>query len=207
MNVLVLAPHPDDECIGCGGALCLHAKKNDRISVIFLTSGELGLKHLPEPEAWAIREAEARAAAKILGISDLAFLRCSDWTLADDLQKAADLLRPILVRTKPELIYLPHPNDGHPDHQATLPILRAAWENTGLSAPQLRAYEVWTPLSQYDRDEDITSVMPKKLEALRAHKSQLQDFDYVRAVTGLNEYRGVLAAKCQYAEVFQDLSL
>jgi len=112
-----------------------------------------------------------------------------------------------LTRTKPELIYLPHPNDGHPDHQATLPILRAAINDGTASAPQLRAYEVWTPLTQYDHVEDITSVMPKKLEALRAHKSQLQDFDYVRAITGLNEYRGVLAGKCQYAEVFQDLWL
>ena len=207
MNVLVVAPHPDDECIGCGGTLCLHIKKNDRISIVFLTSGELGLKHLPPDQAWSTREAEAKAASKILGLSDLTFLRCSDWTLADDLHKAADLLQPILTRTKPELIYLPHPNDGHPDHQATLPILRTAIHANKLPVPQLRAYEVWTPLTHYDHVEDITSVMPKKLEALRAHKSQLQDFDYVRAITGLNEYRGVLAGKCQHAEVFQDLAL
>lgn len=205
MNVLVLAPHPDDECIGCGGAIRLHVTRGDTVSAVFLTSGELGLKNLPREQAWAIREAEAKAAAKVLGLCELVFFRCSDWTLADDLTKASDLLRPILTRIKPDLIYLPHTQDWHPDHQATLPILREAMSEGSEAA--LRAYEVWTPLSQYDYVEDITPVMSQKLEALRAHKSQLQDFDYARAITGLNEYRGVLAGRCDYAEVFQSVKL
>src|SRR5262245_3288347 len=196
MNILVLAPHPDDEVIGCGGALCLHVRKRSRITAVFLTSGELGLKHLPHERAWAIREKEAKAAAKVIGISELIFFRCSDWTLGDQILKAAKLLRPILNRTKPKLVYLPHPNDGHPDHQATLPILGAALQRAANSSPELRAYEVWTPLSQFDHVENITSVMSRKLKALRSHKSQLKEFDYVRAITGLNQYRGVLAAKC-----------
>ena len=61
MNILILAPHPDDETIGCGGTLCLHAARGDYVSAVFLTSGELGLKHLPKKEAWAIRESEARS--------------------------------------------------------------------------------------------------------------------------------------------------
>src|SRR5436190_20714794 len=133
MNVLVLAPHPDDETIGCGGALCLHAARGDRITTIFLTSGELGLKHLQRERAWAIREKEAKAAAKILGITDLIFLRCSDWTLGNEVPKAVGLLRPILKRTKPKLVYLPHPDDGHPDHKATLPIVRAAFKDSGIA--------------------------------------------------------------------------
>ncbi len=207
MNILVLAPHPDDEAIGCGGSLCLHARERARITAVFLTSGELGLKHLARERVWAIREREAKGAAKILGISELNFLRCSDWTLGDEISKAAALLRPILKRTKPKLAYLPHPNDGHPDHQAVLPILRAAFQRSGIRTLELRAYEVWTPLSQFDLVQDISSVMGRKLKALRAHKSQLREFDYVRAISGLNVYRGILAAKCQYAEVFRNLRL
>src|SRR5262252_5885989 len=45
-NILVIAPHPDDECIGCGGAICLHAAKGDRVVIVFITSGEKGLKNL-----------------------------------------------------------------------------------------------------------------------------------------------------------------
>jgi N-acetylglucosamine malate deacetylase 1 len=202
MNVLVIAPHPDDETIGCGGTLWIHHKKGDAVSVIFLTSGELGLKHLPAKKAWAIREAEARKAARILKIKSLFFLRCSDWSLGDDIPKASRRLRPLLKKIKPHLIYLPHPQDGHPDHQVALPILQAALDRNSSPTPALRFYEVWTPLSQFDFVQDITSCMERKLRALRAHESQLQDFDYVQAVTGLNQYRGSLAAKCKFAEVF-----
>ena len=79
MNVVVIAPHPDDEAIGCGGSICLHHSRGDRVTAVFLTSGELGLKHLPADEACRIREAEARAAATILGIAAIDFLRLPDW--------------------------------------------------------------------------------------------------------------------------------
>ena len=207
MKVLVLAPHPDDETIGCGGSLYLHAKNGDKVSVVFLTSGELGLSHLPKSTAWQIREAEARRAARILKVRELRFLRCSDWTLLSEIPKAARLLRPILRKTAPELIYLPHPEDGHPDHQATLLILSEALKSVKLPHLKLRFYEVWTPLSNHDVVNDITSSMKQKIKALRAHKSQLKDFDYVRAVTGLNQYRGALAAKTQFAEVFREISV
>jgi LmbE family N-acetylglucosaminyl deacetylase len=207
MNVLVIAPHPDDETIGCGGALCLHAARGDRVTSVFLTSGELGLKLLPRRKAWSIREAEAKQAAGILKIAELFFLRCSDWTLGDEISKAAKLLRPILQKTKPGLIYLPHPDDWHPDHKAALPIVRAALKPGGIPLPALRGYEVWTPLKDYDYVEDTSSVMDRKLTALRTHKSQLQEFDYIRAVTGLGQYRGALAAKSSYAEVFNTLEV
>ena len=202
MNILIIAPHPDDETLGCGGAICHHVRHGDRASAVFLTSGELGLKRLPREKAWAVREAEARKAAGTLGLRETFFLRCSDWMLGDEIQKAARLLRPILKHTEPKLIYLPHPLDGHPDHQAAFRILRAASKGTGLAQPTLRAYEIWTPLPCYDHVENITSVMPRKLKALRAHKSQLCEFDYLRAITALNQYRGILAAKSQFAEVF-----
>ena len=207
MNVLVLAPHPDDEVLGCGGALCRHTAAGERVAVVFLTSGELGLKHLPRDEAWRIREREARAAARILGLANVEFLRGPDWGLAEAKATIARELRAILQREKPEIIYLPHPDDWHPDHQATLPLLRLALAHSGLKTPELRAYEVWTPLPEFDHVVDITALMPRKLKALRAHKSQLGEFDYVRAVKGLNQFRGALAAKRPFAEVFQTLAL
>jgi LmbE family N-acetylglucosaminyl deacetylase len=206
MKVLVLAPHPDDESIGCGGTLCLHAQRGDRVSAVFLTSGELGLKHLAREDAWRIREREARQAGKILGLAELSFLRLPDWSVGDDVRRAAAALRPILAREAPELIYLPHPAEWHPDHKAAAKVLRTALRGSGLPAPLLRGYEVWTPLPESHHVERIDSVMRCKLRAVRAHRSQLNgEFDYERAVIGLNQFRGALAGKCSYAEVFQNL--
>jgi LmbE family N-acetylglucosaminyl deacetylase len=207
MNVLVIAPHPDDESIGCGGALCLHARRGDRITAVYVTSGELGLKHLPREDARLIREREAARAAKILGIDRMFFLRLADWFVGDAMDKGAAKLRPILKRAKPDLVYLPHEQEWHPDHKAALPMVRAALKDIRTVTPALRAYEVWTPLTAHDHVEDISAVMPRKLRALRAHKSQLHEFDYLRAVSGLNQFRGALAARRPFAEVFQSVEL
>jgi LmbE family N-acetylglucosaminyl deacetylase len=205
MNVLVVAPHPDDEAIGCGGAICLHAARGDRVTAVFLTSGELGLKHLPCEEARRVREAEADAAAEVLALAGVTFLRLPDWFVGERIGDAAAALRPVLEREEPRVVYLPHPGDEHPDHRAAMPVLRAALRD-GL-APIARAYEVWTPLTEFDRVEDITTVMRRKLWAVRCHASQVATFRYDRAVRGLNQYRGALAARCRYAEVFQHQDL
>lgn len=205
MNILVIAPHPDDESIGCGGAVCLHTDRGDRVTAVFLTSGELGLKNLPREKAWAIREREARRAAKILGLADLFFLRQPDWFLGEHIDATAEKLFPILEGELPELIYLPHAAEWHPDHKAALPIVRGALEKIKIFSPILRTYEVWTPLPEHNHVEDISAVMPRKLRAIRAHRSQLQEFDYARAMRGLNQYRGVIAGKYSFAEVFWDV--
>jgi LmbE family N-acetylglucosaminyl deacetylase len=207
MNVLVIAPHPDDETIGCGGTLCLHAQRGDRTVVACLTSGELGLKHLPREKAWAVREKEVGVAATILGVAQVHFLRQPDWMLGDHLEAAARALRPVLEAEQPRIIYVPHDADGHPDHRAAQPILRRAMGGALGSGPEVRAYEIWTPLPAHDHIEDITRVMPRKLRALRAHASQLGEFNYERAVRGLNAFRGELDAKCRYAEVFRTVTL
>ena len=204
MNVLVLAPHPDDEAIGCGGALCLHADKGDRVAVVFLTSGELGLKHLPRDEAWKIRETEARAAAKILGVHDLTFLRGRDWQLDEDIPQMAAALRPVLERELPQIIYLPHSQEWHPDHKASVRITKTCLQELSLS-PELRAYEVWTPIQEHDDVVDITHVWERKLSAIRAHASQIATWPYERAARGLAQFRGAMAGKCEFAEVFKRL--
>lgn len=200
-NVLVIAPHPDDEAIGCGGTICQHVVRGDRVVVVFLTSGELGLKGLPREEAWRTRETEAQKAAEILGAADLNFLRQPDWFIGEQVEDTALALRPIIVRESPAVIYLPHAEEWHPDHQAALAVVRAALANCDVT-PNLMAYEFWTPMLSYDHVEDISETMVQKLRSVRCYQSQLSEYRYDRAVRGLNQYRGITAAKCRYAEVF-----
>ncbi len=207
MNVLVVAPHPDDESIGCGGTICLHtAVRGDRVAIVFLTSGELGLKHLPRGEAWRIREAEAELAAEALGVAALTFLRRPDWYVGDGVGEAAAAVGPVLEREAPQRIYLPHPGEWHPDHRAALPVVRGALRGSGIPPPSLLTYEVWTPLTEYDDGEDISAVMRRKLRAVRCHRSQIEQLRYDRAVYGLNLYRGAIAWGCRFAEVFRHVT-
>ncbi len=203
MNILVIAPHPDDESIGCGGTICLHTARGDHVSAVFLTSGEFALSELTREKAWAIREAEAEESARILGIANVTFLRRPDHFLADGIEEAAAELRPLLERQQPELIYLPHACDGHPDHRACRPIVQSALSSSLIPPPALLGYEVWTPLSEYDRAEDISQTMDRKLQSVRAHRSQIKQIRYDRAASALNEYRGTMTQIGRYAEVFQ----
>jgi len=207
LSVVVIAPHPDDESIGCGGTLCLHAARGDRVTAVFLTSGELGLKHLPCEDARRIRETEAEAAADILGISRCTFLRLPDWCVGARLPEAAAGLRPILEREVPQRIYLPHVHEWHPDHRACLPAVTSALKESSILCPALLCYEVWTPLAEYDDGEDISKVMRRKLQAVRCHRSQVEQLRYDRGVRGLNLFRGAVAWGCRYAEVFQHAAL
>jgi N-acetylglucosamine malate deacetylase 1 len=204
MHVLVLAPHPDDEAIGCGGTILLHSRdRGDRVACAFLTSGELGLPRLRTEQARQIREAEAEKAAEILGIARLDFLRQPDSCVEKQVQAAATALEVVLKRETPATIYLPHARDNHPDHRAALPIALRALESLRMSPPLLLGYEIWTPLSAHDRVENVTAQMPAKLAAIRTHRSQVRQCRYDRAASGLNMYRGATAGHCPFAEIFQ----
>src|SRR5262249_20635581 len=125
-TVLVIAPHPDDESIGCGGSICLHRQRGDRVQVVFLTSGERGVAGVPPEAARSIREAEAAESPGVLGGARMDFLRLRDLGLWGAVEPAAYRLREVLGADPPSLIYLPHPGEAHPDHGAALLIVRAA---------------------------------------------------------------------------------
>ena len=202
MNVLVVAPHPDDESLGCGGTLRLHVERGDRVDVVFLTSGELGLEELAPDAARKVREDEAEQAAAVLGLSRLAFLRHPDWFLGDVEEAACADLIGLVEELAPERVLYPHAAEAHPDHAATARIVDLVSDRLG--GPFARvAFEVWTPMADFDDVEDITAVIKTKQAAVGTYVSQLAKFRYDDAVEGLNRFRGALAGHCEYAEVFQ----
>ncbi|MGM9524131.1 MAG: PIG-L deacetylase family protein [Faecousia sp.] len=200
-NIVVLAPHIDDEIIGCGGTLCKHIDSGDRVSVIYMTDGSRGTKDFAADTALCRqRRAEAAASNQILGISSSFFLDLQDGS-EKSWDEAAPRLAELLGQLSPQLIYLPPYDDLHADHRKTNTLLRLAVpEYTG----NLCVYEVWTPI-QPNLLVNITPQMERKLSAIRACGSQIAAVPYDRMILGLNTYRAafLFAAQAEYAEAFR----
>lgn len=205
--VLVFAPHPDDETIGAGGTLHLHHRRGDRIKAIFLTAGSAGdVDHHYDPAAYRdLREAEARAAARVLGIDEIEFWRFPDNARAreEDMEIVVPRVRAAIEAFAPSTIYFPNEHETHADHYVTALAVRRAMREVAVR-PRLFAYEIWT-VFRPDLVVDITDVFAKKIEAARAYPSQLQFTDFVRAVEGLDAYRSIFLPKGRlYGEAFLD---
>lgn len=219
--VVVLAPHMDDEIIGCGGVLQKHIAQGARVIVAYLTDGRRGnpdlytrkhtRKELQECEKALVstRKSEARNAASMIGISDLVFLDNPDGELTPNTEVVRKM-RGILASNRPEFIYLPSLFDPHCDHWATNMIFYSTVpELTTCNEwrPICRGYEVWTPLFA-NRLVNINNEMQQKIRALRAFESQTAHIDYVRIISGLNAYRSIYFQKGEgYAEAFWETTL
>ncbi|MCK9232707.1 MAG: PIG-L family deacetylase, partial [Syntrophales bacterium] len=99
-RILVAAPHPDDEWIGCGGSLLKHIRRGNPVTVVYMTSGEAGGLGRTREALAAVREAEAREAAAFAGITDLIFLGNPDGYLAYDRSNLVGLVE-IVRRIRP----------------------------------------------------------------------------------------------------------
>ena len=207
-RVLVLSPHPDDETIGCGGTLCQHVSAGDAVEVVFLTSGEQGGHGRSPDEMRRVREAEARRAARILGIEKLEFWRERDGALRAS-AGVVKRLRCKLRKSRPHLIYLPHNREAHPDHRAVARILLAAMRGSKgrASAAGIRMFEVWTPMQRMDEIVDVSPFIRTKIAAIKAYRSQCRVLKFDEAMLGLARYRGEMHSwpGGDYAEVFTNL--
>jgi len=214
--VLVVAPHPDDETIGCGGVIRLYTLSTTPVTIVFVSDGRKGgglgelarkEKTLAEEQLAATRRQEAQRAAGVLGVSDLVFLDLRDGEVQVS-QENVRLLREQLSRLRPDVVFLPFLVDQHPDHLGTNALFLEAV--AGMT-PQLTAecwgYEVWTPVYA-NRIVDITRGADAKWEALRQYESQNGRLDYLTSTQGLNAFRQRSAYKAAgFAEAFFAASL
>lgn len=217
-RVLVLAPHMDDDVLGCGGSLRRHVLAGDTVTIAYLTDGRKGDPRLNarrlsfddrerlEDRLVAVRCREAKRSAAVLGVRDLRFLGYRDQELAVSAharRQVADLLEEL----RPDLVYLPFPTDRHPDHRMTNRIFLAALSVVhGVPEPLCCGYEVWTPIEP-NCLVDITSVLHVKRRALVRFKSQMSVIDFGRCIIGLHAYRSMIHLRGHgYAEAFVLLS-
>ncbi len=215
MNVVVIAPHPDDEVLGCGGTLARHVLQGDAVHVLVVTRGIPEL--FPAEEVERTR-AEALEAHMQLGVSATIFLDFPAPRLDMVPRHAvADKIRESVRPLVPDVVYLPHHGDLHHEHgivhQAALVALRPTLGN----APTLLAYETlsetdWAPPTAAHQFVpttyvDISETVERKLGAMRCFASQLKSSTHPRsieALTALSTMRGATVG-VRAAEAFADL--
>jgi len=197
-SAMAIVAHPDDIEFSCGGTQARWARAGARISFVLLTSGDVGIDEpgMTRARAMEIREAESRAAAEIIGADEVIFLREPDGMLEATMQLRKKLVREIR-RFRPEVILCGDPTVvwggenyiNHPDHRAAAtaaldatfpaagqPNLFEELEEEGLKAHKPRKVYV-TTWDTADTFVSIDETIDIKINALRAHKSQMKDWD------------------------------
>lgn len=198
-RILVLAPHPDDETIGCGGTIARLADRGAEVMVVIVTDGQAtkGSPHAASETARRRRQ-EAGEACRILGVPSPRCLGLPDGAVAahaDDLVAAVDDLA---AAVPPDLVLAPWLLDGHPDHRAVL----AAVARLRLpTETRVWGFEAHTPLTPTNV-ADVTPVIERKRAALEAHATAARAFD-LEATLGLNRWRSLLTGPgVGWAEAF-----
>lgn len=199
-KVLVLAPHPDDEALGCAGAIMRHVADGDPVSVVVLTDGAFGAGNQWEAVT-TTREEESRRAAAVMGYGVPEFWRLPDRGL-DHHESLVEELSRLIARVAPDWVYAPSWWEIHPDHVALSRAIAAVIRQEPLAA-SLVLYEVAVPL-QANRLLDITDLLERKRSALACFESQLAQQRYDSHILALNRFRTyTLPSTIEVAEAYR----
>ncbi len=179
LDILVVAPHPDDAEISVGGIIAISRKQGLRVGVVELTTGE------PTPHGTLeIRQRETAAATEILGLSWRGNLELPNRSLEPTLE-ARRRLAEVFRRTQPRIILAPFWQDAHPDHVAASSLCDDARFWAKLSRSDMDGVPFWPPMllhyfSIHLRIHpaasvvvDISDVIDQKMQAVEAYHSQL----------------------------------
>lgn len=201
MIAMVIAAHPDDDVIGCGGAIAAHIQSGHKVGVLYLTSGEHGCPGVSPEESAKIREAEAKASNEILGSEIIGFWHLPDGQLKYS-EELKDRVREAILDYAPDVLYVTHDKESHQDHRVAYKLVKEAVKTIDPYGLEVLLTEVWTPQQRTDRVLCLASVIDKKMEAIHAHKSQVERGHFDEAALALARYRGIMQGRCEHAEVF-----
>lgn len=173
-RLVVIAPHPDDETLGCGSLIARAARTGVRVGLIALTDGDAshpGSRRWPPAVLGRLRRGEQRRAMARLGSGRAPIVRLG-W--GDGRVAAAGDLRRLcsrLVALRAGVVLVTSDADHHPDHQAAARLARAAAHRLGLP---LLLYAVWSRVGTPRREPD--RYRAAKRWAVAAHRSQVGGF-------------------------------
>lgn len=182
-RILIVAPHPDDECIGAGGIIVRYAPQCD---VIVLTDGRIGQGDIDALETKQIRKNEFIKEMQLAKVKSYQMLDIEDGTLVQhtDCLNGMDLSN----YTK---IFVTGTHDNHQDHTAAFLAVMSRIKKQNLSNTEVFVYEVHAALQNPTHLLDITDEINEKLRFIRCHQSQLSQLPYDRLAQVNAEYRAL----------------
>jgi LmbE family N-acetylglucosaminyl deacetylase len=222
-RAMVIMAHPDDIEFSCAGTIARWVGEGAEVCYVLCTSGDVGIAEadMTKENAARIREAEQTEAARIVGVHNVVFLREPDGMLEATIQLRKRLVREIrkfrpdtVICGDPQALWAGNGYINHPDHRAAAlaavdaifpaagqPTLFKELESEGLTAH--KPYKVY--VQKWD-DKDmtyinITDTIDLKIAALKAHKSQMKDWDPSDRVRQWSAERGK-GKEMEYAEAF-----
>jgi LmbE family N-acetylglucosaminyl deacetylase len=191
-RILVLAPHPDDESIGCGGLLLKYASQ---CKVVCLTDGRFGDPNISISELINIRKQEFINAMNFVKVKDYQFSNVQDGNLLNEF----DSFNKISFDNF-DYIFIPNILDQHLDHKAVGIHLSKILKSKKTKV-KICLYEVWNALALPNSYINISDIVESKKELVSLYKSQTKHIDYQNKILSLNNYRG-MSVGIEYAEVY-----
>lgn len=183
LDILVLAAHPDDAELGCGGTIAKHVSLGHKVGVVDFTKGELGTRGTPQT-----RDEEAAESARILGLSARENLGLKDGFFQNDKENQIAVIR-VIRKYRPEIVLANAIYDRHPDHGKGAELAYDSCFLAGLAKIETsqdgKIQAPWRPKAVYhyiqsqliepDFVIDISAFWGKKMEAVRAFRTQFYD--------------------------------
>lgn len=200
LDALIIAPHPDDESIGCGGSIIKHVNSGSSVKVIFITDGDKGdFEGRFGDDYVSIRRQCAMKAMDVLGVKDYEFWGYRDREIEPVKEEITERLRLTVKKFSPSIIYAPSSHEIHPDHRVMNGIGLRIQNESGID---ILFYEVTIALYP-NILVDITDEMEKKREAIKSYYTELYYNDYPSKIDGLNRFRTITLPKAiTFAEGF-----
>lgn len=185
LDLLVFAVHPDDAELGCSGTILKHIEQGKKVGIVDFTRGELGTRGTAET-----RDAEAAEAARLMGLHVRENLQKRDGFFKNDEAHQLEIIK-MVRKYRPEIILTNALYDRHPDHGRACSLANDAVFLSGLRRIETTldgiVQEAWRPrlTLQYIQDMyikpdiiiDVSAQMDKKLEVIRAFKTQFDSAD------------------------------
>ncbi|HKG45145.1 MAG TPA: PIG-L deacetylase family protein [Pyrinomonadaceae bacterium] len=215
MRILVIAPHPDDETLGCGGSLLKHKSNGDSLSWLVATRG-----HEPQWSAEVLeqKEREISAVAAAYGFDNTFRLNFPAIKLDKvPMEEIIAAVRDAVTDAKPDCVYLNHCGDVHSDHrvlfEATMSVLKPFYSGKH-GVKRVLSYEVFSSTDAAPVNParaflpnvfiDVSEFIETKLEIMALYESELQASPLPRALDSLRALARVRGATIgvEYAEAF-----